>query len=482
MYYLYLRKSRSDGLHETIPEILARHERILQDYAIRHFGAPVPEEAVLREIVSGETIQNRPVMQKLLVLIQNPDCEAVLVTDPQRLSRGDLHDCGTVTRAFQYSRTKIITPAHTYDLEQKFDRKFFESELLHGNDYLEYTKEILLRGRLASVREGNYIGSSAPFGYDRIQSGGGWTLAENQESDAVRLIFRAYLHEQKNPAEICRELDRLHIAPRKNAGWSAASIRSILKNPVYAGKIRWNCRKTVRQYQDGQIRISRPIAPAEEQILLPGRHPALISEQEFQEVQNLLKSRQHPRRKKNHLLANPFAGICHCTCGAAMLLQKSRNASPRLVCRNQTKCHQKSICYPEFENKILTALREQFPNFSCSGKDFPELSGRLKRQQMTELQNQQEKLYELLEKGIYSEQIFLTRQNLLTQKLQALESIPEPEPHFRNLNFHALLKQLENPDIPAEQKNQFLRALIQDIIYSQEKIIILLRISSGMCR
>ena len=162
---IYLRKSRSDSPDETVEEVLARHERQLQEYAVRSYGLPVPEQNIYREVVSGETIEDRPEVQKVLARIENPDIKGVLIIEPQRLSRGDWEDGGRILSSFRYSYTLIITPHKTYDLQDKFDYKFFKMELSQGNDYLEYTKEILNRGRIASVREGNFIGSIAPFGY-----------------------------------------------------------------------------------------------------------------------------------------------------------------------------------------------------------------------------------------------------------------------------------------------------------------------------
>lgn len=60
---MYLRKSRSDDPYMTVEEVLARHERQLQDYALSSFGSIIPEERIFREVVSGETIADRPVMQ-----------------------------------------------------------------------------------------------------------------------------------------------------------------------------------------------------------------------------------------------------------------------------------------------------------------------------------------------------------------------------------------------------------------------------------
>ena len=128
-YLMYLRKSRADGEHETVEEVLAKHYKILQDYAAAKLGETIPEDMIYREVVSGETIQDRPEIKKLLDRIQTEEVKGVLVVDPQRLSRGDLSDCGAIIRAFRYTDTLIVTPPKTYDLGDKFDRKFFEMDV-----------------------------------------------------------------------------------------------------------------------------------------------------------------------------------------------------------------------------------------------------------------------------------------------------------------------------------------------------------------
>ena len=85
-YLIYLRKSRSDGDHETIEDVLAKHETIIQEYAVKTFGEPVSEEFIFREVVSGETIQDRPVIKTVLNIIQSEPVAGVLTIEPQRLS------------------------------------------------------------------------------------------------------------------------------------------------------------------------------------------------------------------------------------------------------------------------------------------------------------------------------------------------------------------------------------------------------------
>lgn len=64
---------------------------------------------VYKEVVSGEFIASRPVMQELLSSVEKGLFEGVLVVEIERLARGDTMDQGIVAQTFKYSNTKIIT-------------------------------------------------------------------------------------------------------------------------------------------------------------------------------------------------------------------------------------------------------------------------------------------------------------------------------------------------------------------------------------
>ena len=65
IWILYLRKSRQDDPNETVEEVLAKHEIWLQEWAEKNLGHRIPEEFIIREVVSGEKISDRPGMMKL---------------------------------------------------------------------------------------------------------------------------------------------------------------------------------------------------------------------------------------------------------------------------------------------------------------------------------------------------------------------------------------------------------------------------------
>lgn len=480
-YLIYLRKSRADGEHESVEDVLARHYKILQDYAAAKLGGSVPESMIYREIVSGETIQDRPEILKLLDRIQSENITGVLVVDPQRLSRGDLSDCGTIIRAFRYTDTLIVTPPKTYDLGDKFDRKFFEMELMRGNDYLEYVKEIMLRGRLASVQEGNFIGSAPPYGYDKVKEGKSYTLKPNSEADVVRLMFELWTQEGLGTTTIADRLNALHIRPRKSQLWNSASIRDMLRNPVYTGRIRWNWRKHVKKYEDGELRSSRPKAKPDDWILVDGKHEAIISEEMFQA--SLSRFGSLPKVKAKQKLNNAFAGIMHCACGRAMVYRPQSKCDDRLICTYQKYCHNRSAVYKEVEEEVLHALRSLAADVKELLDGGSEPSGTHKAitaaltKELNALETQQERLYEFLEQGVYSTEVFVKRNAALSQRRSELqETIEEARLHESEVidyqkRYVGLLEAVEvlsDDAATVEEKNRLLRAVIKDIIYHRE--------------
>lgn len=288
-YIMYLRKSRQDDPTETVEEVLKKHEIQLQDYALNNFHYRIPNDDIYREVVSGETIDDRPMIQAVLKRIEDENIKGVLVIDCQRLTRGDMLDCGIIVHSFRYTNTLIITPQKTYTLSDKYDRKFFEMELSRGSDYLDYTKEILRRGRDASKRRGNYIGSVAPYGYDRIKIGKDWTLKPNDESQYVKLIFERYT-QGVGTFDIVNEIEKLGAKPRNSKSFDYNRITDIIKNPVYVGKIKVNEDETFKVMQDGKLVKKRKAKKEYE--LVDGKHEPIVSQELFDKAQN-------ERKKKN---------------------------------------------------------------------------------------------------------------------------------------------------------------------------------------
>lgn len=335
-YIIFLRKSRSDNPNETIEETLQRHERQLQEHAERVFGSKIKEENIYREVVSGgEELEQRPEFLKVLHRLEKGNIKGVLVVDPQRLSRSGMYGAGDIINAFYYTDTLIVTPNKTYDLKNKYDKKFIEMELMQGAEYLEYTKEKLAIGRLTSVKEGKFVGSTPPFGYDKekLKKEKGYKLVLNDESEVVRMIFDLFL-DDVGTSNIANTLNKLKIKSREEETWTPYMVRNILENPTYYGMLTWEKRKTVVKLVDGVLIKSRP--RNENYSLYKGLHDPIISEEEFKITQEKLKNSNHPRRPSNiNEISNPLSGIVKCsTCGRTMVrrpFKKKKLKNPKFM-------------------------------------------------------------------------------------------------------------------------------------------------------
>lgn len=490
---MYLRKSRSDDPCMTVEEVLAKHERILQEYAEKEYGARIPENHIYREVLSGETIADRPVIQGVLRLLEAGNTAAVLVIEPQRLSRGDLEDCGHIVNAFRYTNTAVATPSKTYNLSDEYDRKFFEMELTRGNDYLEYTKRILNRGRLASVKQGNYIGSVAPYGYRKVKIGTGKNASYTleivpEQADAVRLMFRLYI-EGKGFTTIAKILDSYQIKPHKGDIWSPASISDMLENPIYIGIIRWNVQKTVKKIVDGKIVKSRPLNRNEEDVIsVPGKHPAIIDQETFDAA--MARRGLTPKIKRFNELRNPFAGLLFCQCGKAMSLKiynqhtKSDKLTEVMLCNRQSACKTKSVMYSSFLDRIIEMMESAIADFEIKLSNQDPDSSKKQSQVIITLETKLDALKardirqkDAYEDGIYTKEEYAARNAKLQEEIaettaaivRAKEALlPEVDYREKILRFNQVLSALSDSSISATEKNLLLKSCIQRIEYHNE--------------
>lgn len=485
---IYLRKSRSDDPATTVEEVLARHENILQEYAVREWGARIPEDRIYREVVSGETIKDRPVMQHVMKILETGLVSGVLVVEPQRLSRGDLQDCGHIINSLRYTNTAVITPPKTYDLSDEYDRKFFEMELTRGNDYLEYTKKILNRGRIASVKAGNFIGNSAPYGYRKICVGTGkekyYTLEiVPEEAEAVRLMFDLYVNKDYGFRNIAHALDMAGYKPRRSAEWSPAAISCMIANETYIGRVVWNRRKTIKKWENDTIVRTRP--RQSEYISVPGKHPAIISDELFYAAK--AKRNRTPRIKRYVQLLNPLAGLLYCgTCGHAMsrkrtVDKKYGSVSVSFLCNNQSNCHTKSVMYDAVIDRVKETLRQSIEDFEVKVNNKDETDIAYHRAMIANLKSELKKLKEkdmrqkdAYEDGIYTKEEFVVRNAKLAEqisiaqmKLDDAESSTSQLVDYqeRLVRFRECLEALDDDAISAADKNTLLKSCIDKIMY-----------------
>ncbi len=495
----YLRKSQSDDPLLTVEEVLEKHEHILDEWAEKHLGGKVPEENKFREVVSGETIKERPEINKVLLKIESPKYKAVKVVEPQRLTRGDLEDIGRLMKLFKHTGTYVITPERIYDLRDEYDWNAFEAELKRGNDYLNYYKKIQKRGRLLSVSQGNYIASAPPYGFDKIKIMDGKkecpTLKENPEqANVVRMIFDMYGNKGMGRMSICYHLDELGVKPPKGKQWSATSVKEILKNIHYIGKVKWNWRPIVTVVENSVFKKTRPQGNVEEYLVFEGRHDGIVDKELFDKVQERIGNNHRATTRVK--LRNPFAGILFCrNCGKIMVLKYNRDkqgrekCAPRIMCSDQARCGTGSCTFEEMIDRVCAILEQCIEDFEIriekdEGnsaklharliKDLEKKMKDLEAQELSQWESQShpdpaQRMPAAIFKKL-NEKLLNEKEEVRQALCKAYESMPEPVDYEEKITqFRDAINTLRDSEADNVLKNELLKACIERIDFYKEK-------------
>lgn len=468
-YCMYLRKSRTDLEAELRGEgeTLARHQAMLIEIAKKQ---NLNVTRIFREIVSGDSIASRPQMQEMLAEITEGKYAGVLVVEIERLARGDTIDQGVVAQAFRQSDTKIITPIKTYDPSNEFDEEYFEFSLFMSRREYKTIKRRMQAGRLASVKEGNYIGNGTPYGYRKINPDSKTHTLEivPEQAEVIKMIYNLYLN-GKGAKFIAAELNRMGIKPQKSEYWESPSIKKILSNPIYCGKLQWKTKSSGNTLYDGL-------------------HKAIIDEKTFNDVQYKIKNNPSAQLHPNDKLLNYYHGILYCkNCGHQMKRRYIENTGQEHIlciyrqCRgNVVSSSFKSVdealvsafCYRIKQLKeIIKDNKEEAEEKPVPDRKKPLLS------EIEKLKKQQTKLYDLLEQEIYDTATFVERSKLIADKIktaeQQLKEIDEnaPKPKLKPETAISELQYVADNFLSAnsEEKNKMLHRVVNKIYYSKSK-------------
>lgn len=488
-YCLYLRKSRADAEAEAsgAGETLKRHETALLALAKR---LDLTITAVYKEVVSGETITSRPVMQLLLDEVERGLWQGVLVMEITRLARGETIDQGIVAQAFKYSGTQIITPDKIYNPANEFDEEYFEFGLFMSRREYKMINQRQQRGRLASVKEGKYLGNKPPYGYKRQKLPGqkGWTLEPDENANIVKMIFDMFTIQRIGCTKIANQLNSLTCPTISGKPWANSTIRGILTNPVYAGWIRWGSRAQTKTASNGKINKSRPRANANSITMAKGLHSPLISQEQFELTQKLFAQNSSPRGPQNNGLKNPLVGLITCAhCGRKMFKHPNKNGADMLICTT-SGCPIVGDNLEHVEQVLLESvqswlekyqLENLLPDNIVTDKQNAENQLAQISKELHKINHQKQRIHEFLEQDIYTVEVFLERSKELATKQQQLEN--KAYELQAEINDKNKLQQSQQEIIPniqdmlaaypqatdAETKNKLLKSVLDKVIYKK---------------
>lgn len=488
-YAMYLRKSRADLEMEALGEgeTLARHKLMLEALAAKH-NISMSQITIYKEVVSGDSIDERPEMQRLLSDVYAKKYKAVLVVEIERLARGNTKDQGEVADAFQFSNTHIITPAKVYDPNNEFDQEYFEFGLFMSRREYKTIKRRLEAGKLQSVKEGNYILPSPPFGFDvvRYSKKERVLIEKPSESRIVKMIFDWYTEDRKSTSWIANQLTDMGIPTRKNREkWARSTIKDIIFNAHYIGKVSWGGQRIVKEKDPVTGKVVKKRVMSDDTVqLYEGKHKGFISEEQFWKARGIYGS--NAPAKMNTELRNPFSGIMFCRdCGRAIRFHDYKDIrSTRYYHPYGFQCKKKSIKTEIVIEAVVDALNAYIQDFQIKldGGNADDEIARHKaalEAMETELKKQErmkQRLFDSWEAddGTYTKEEFIERKQKYARTIETLKAqikefkatVPEPADYKEQIsNLHAVINCIKDPDMDAKSKNIFLKQFIDKISF-----------------
>lgn len=488
-YAMYLRKSRADLELEALGEgeTLAKHMEMLKALAARHDIHP-DQITTYKEIVSGESIEDRPEMQRLLDNVYAKKYKGVLVVEVERLARGNTKDQGEVAEAFQLTNTKIITPAKIYDPSDEFDQEYFEFGLFMSRREYKTIRRRLEAGKTQSALDGNYLLPQRIFGYDieRKDKQNRYLVINEEEAKYVHMMFDWYTEEGKSCGWIAKQFTLMGIPRTKNGKeWEKSTITDMLKNPHYIGMITWGKNKTVKTKDPvtGKMKKSRVKVNPDEIPQIKGKHKAIISEEQFYKAQNRFTKQALPLNHGANVV-NPLAGILHCAaCGKSMSwLNVKRNRAIRYTHRESAICSVKSLPVADVLDAVTESLKSIVADCELKVKNDSNAADRNRHletiqameAELAKMERKRKRLFDDYEDEVYTRDEFIERKQKyardigeLTEQIRiAKENLPEIIDYSERIaTLHKLISTMGDTELSAAEKNNFLKEFIEDIKY-----------------
>ena len=507
---LYIRLSREDGDKEESSSVTNQRE-ILKRYVSEQENFFIVKEYV----DDGYTGTNfdRPGFKRMIEDIEAGIIDTVITKDLSRLGRERL-GVGHYTEIY-FPEHNVRYIALLDNIDTYFDAGMNDMAPFKGVINDMYVRDISKKIRSSLIerkKAGNFLGVTAPYGYEKDSNNKFHLVINEKEAEIVKRVFRLYL-EGNGLTRIAQILTKDGVPvpgesrnigkTRKTAlysSWKQTTIRRILDNRVYLGELVQFKRRKINYKSKRRITV-----PEEERYICKGTHEAIIDEESFNAVQNILKKNKSFKGTKHDYL---FKGLLFCSeCGARLNVTYSNYALKKYgeyryttICYSYSRlysdiCTRHSNSIPELEEVLIKHIKEVCSRYINENLQ-DELINMAKKQKQLELkQISNEKRLETLEqkisdiglyiknlymdkvKGVVSENDYISlvadftkdKDNLIKEKEELIKIINNQKPQ---INETAKIERLAKDFLSLERPTkQLLNELIEKITISENKEI-----------
>ena len=423
--------------------------------------------------ISGKDIKNRPALKELLKDAEEKKFDMVISWKINRISR-KLADVLKIVDVLEKNDITFKSYSEPFETDTPAGKMQFQMMALIGEFERGTIAQNVKMGMCAKAKAGEWCGGRV-LGYDLVP-------VENQEGTkrrktkltineiearSVRLIFNEYSN-GKGYKAITNKLNKLDYKTKKGNDFSVGSIREILTNPVYIGKVRYNVRQNWSEKRRRNINANP--------IITDGIHEPIIDEGLWDRVQAIMESK---KGKPSRIYDGeyPLTGILRCPkCGAGMVISRTTNkladgTKKRIAyycCgawknKGTSVCNSNTIRVDKANEYVFNKLSELLSNEKMvetivnninkeRHKKINPAKKELERidKELEKIDRKKTKLFEAYEEELISKEEFKERKDELNKRAKSLQEEKEP-----------LLVTLSD-DISEEIPYEFIKSILEN--------------------
>ena len=399
--------------------------------------------------ISGKDIKNRAALKELLKDAEERKFQMVISWKINRISR-KLSDVLKIVDILEQNSISFNSYSEQFDNSTPAGKMQFQMMALIGEFERGTIAQNVKMGMCAKAKSGEWCGGRV-LGYDLVpmenKEGAKRRKTKlkinEKEAEAVRFIFNEYVN-GKGYKAITNQLNKLCYKTKKGNDFSVGSIREILTNPVYIGKVRYNVRQNWSEKRRRNINANP--------IITDGIHEPIIDEGLWDKVQAIMESK---KGKPSRIYDGeyPLTGILRCPkCGAGMVISRTTNkladgTKKRIAyyCCGAWKNKGTSVCNSNtirvdkaneyVFNKISELLsnekmvetivnninKERHSKINPAKKELERIDKELEK-----IDRKKTKLFEAYEEEVISKEEFKERKDELNKRAKSLQEEKEP--------------------------------------------------------
>jgi DNA invertase Pin-like site-specific DNA recombinase len=305
--------------------------------------------------ISGDRTEKRLQFQKMIADAADGRFKAILCWDQDRFGRFDSLESGYWIHPLRGQGVQLVTCT-----DGPVDWNSFAGRMLYGmkqegkHQYLVDLSNNVTRRMKQLAQEGRWVCGALPVGY-ALDEQKRIILGKSEDVEFVQMLFREYLSGNTTRQLTAIAKARGYVSSKGKA-WSVIGITNLLKKPMYTGTFTYG-RHQYSKYQPKTI--PGKYRAQDEWITIPNNHPAIVTQEHFDAVQQQLTARARHTAPTGKGVGFALSGLLHCGCCGAKMHGDTYNKTRNYTCSNYKLRPGSCERYAVRESTVLPEILEQ---------------------------------------------------------------------------------------------------------------------------